>query len=211
VLQETIATGIDSTHHVRVTASPGTLADSIRIIETAASPNKFALAEIRVNGVNPITSDPTSISMTATIAIDASGVEYYFECTAGGGNDSDWQDSAEYIDAGLNSGTEYGYTVTARDKSTAQNIGDASVVAYATVGSVCSTCGDLDGSGGDVDLADFGLFAACWGVDPTVNLSCACANLVELGGNEIDLLDLQVLAELFLSSSSDYPPDCSTD
>jgi hypothetical protein len=52
VLQETIATGIDSTHHVRVTASPSTQADSIRIVETAALPDKFALAEIRVRGIN---------------------------------------------------------------------------------------------------------------------------------------------------------------
>jgi alpha-galactosidase len=210
VLQETIATGIDSTHHVRVTASPGTQADSIRIIETAGSPNKFALAEIRVSGVNLTASSPTSITMIATTAADVSGVEYYFECTAGGGNDSSWQDSETYTDSGLDAFTEYTYRVQARDKSLAQNATDFSAEASATTGSACPTCGDLDGSGGDVDLADFGLFAACWGVDPTVNSSCVCANLVELGGNEIDLLDLQVLAELFLSSSPDYPPNnCS--
>jgi hypothetical protein len=193
-----------------VTASPGTLADSIRIIETAASPNKFALAEIRVNGVNLIVSNPTSITMIATTADDARGVEYYFECTAGGGSDSDWQDSETYTDSGLTPNTTYTYKVMARDKSPDQNTTAASGEASATTGSVCSTCGDLDGSGGDIDLADFGLFAACWGVDPIANSSCACANLVELGGNEIDLLDLQVLAELFLSTSSDYPPNnCS--
>jgi hypothetical protein len=121
VLQETIATGIDSTHHVRVTASPSTQADSIRIVETAGSPNKFALAEIRVNGVDPIVSNPTSITMIATTAVDVSGVEYYFECTVGGGSDSGWQDSTIYTDIGLTPSTTYTYKVMARDKSAAQN------------------------------------------------------------------------------------------
>jgi hypothetical protein len=121
VLQETIASGIDSTHHVRVTASPGTLADSIRIVETAESPNYFALAEIRVNGVDPIAANPTSITMIATEADDVNGVEYYFECTAGGGSDSGWQDSVIYTETGLTPSTTYTYKVMARDKSPAQN------------------------------------------------------------------------------------------
>jgi hypothetical protein len=48
-------------------------------------------------------------------------VEYYFECTAGGGNDSGWQDSATYADTGLSSTTSYTYRVKARDKSANQN------------------------------------------------------------------------------------------
>ena len=55
--------------------------------------------------------------MTATTATDVSGVEYFFDCTAGGGNDSGWQDSASYTDTGLSSNTSYTYTVKARDKS----------------------------------------------------------------------------------------------
>lgn len=73
------------------------------------------------------------------------------------------------------------------------------------------TCGDIDGSGGDVDLGDLAEMAICWGVDPRVDSSCVCANLVEDGSNTIDLSDLQVFAELFLSTSEDYPPNnCST-
>ena len=72
------------------------------------------------------------------------------------------------------------------------------------------TCGDLDGSGGNADLVDYGLFANCWGENPLTNSSCASANLVEFDKHTIDLLDLCVLTELFLSSSSDYPPNCST-
>jgi hypothetical protein len=100
--------------------------------------------------------------------------------------------------------------VTARDKSAAQNSAAESTAESATT-TGCSTCGDLNGSGGDVDLVDFGLFADCWGEDPTVDLSCICANLVEDDDHIIDVSDLAVFAELFLNSSSDYPPnDCST-
>jgi hypothetical protein len=71
---------------------------------------------------SPPTADgPNSIRMTATTASDPSGVEYYFECTAGGGNDSGWQDSATYADTGLSSTTSYTYRVKARDKSASQN------------------------------------------------------------------------------------------
>ena len=69
----------------------------------------------------PYAASSTSISMTAATASDLSGVEYYFECTAGGGHSSGWQDSAAYIDSSLNPITQYTYRVKARDKSTAHN------------------------------------------------------------------------------------------
>jgi hypothetical protein len=70
----------------------------------------------------PLAADgPYSIRMTATTASDPSDVEYYFECTAGGGNDSGWQDSPTYVDSGLSSETLYTYRVKARDKSAGQN------------------------------------------------------------------------------------------
>ena len=59
--------------------------------------------------------------MTATTATDPGGVEYYFTCTAGGGNDSGWQDSSTYEDTGLSELTSYTYTAKARDKSSNQN------------------------------------------------------------------------------------------
>ncbi len=74
--------------------------------------------------------------MVATTATDAedSGVEYYFDETSEnpGGNDSDWQDSAEYVDTGLSPATESTYIVTARDKSAAHNATTASSPASAT-------------------------------------------------------------------------------
>lgn len=58
----------------------------------------------------------TEIEMTATAASHVNGVEYYFESTSGGGNDSGWQTDREYTDTGLTASTTYGYKVKARDK-----------------------------------------------------------------------------------------------
>ena len=82
--------------------------------------------------IPPTALSPATISMTATTATDDSGVEYKFICTAGGGNDSPWQDSTNYVDTGLTGDTEYTYTVIARDLSIAQNSNTVSVAASAT-------------------------------------------------------------------------------
>ncbi|MCP4047252.1 MAG: DNRLRE domain-containing protein, partial [Gammaproteobacteria bacterium] len=81
--------------------------------------------------VMPYSTGVDSISMTASTASDPSGVEYYFTCTAGGGNDSGWQDSTVYTDTGLQPDTSYTYTVTARDKSSNQNVTTASAAGSA--------------------------------------------------------------------------------
>jgi hypothetical protein len=80
----------------------------------------------------PESADPTTIGMMATTASDPSGVEYYFECTAGGGNDSGWQDSTTYVGSGLSPDTLYTYRVKARDKSANQNETDWSTEASVT-------------------------------------------------------------------------------
>jgi hypothetical protein len=61
--------------------------------------------------------------MKATTVSDLSGVEYYFDELSGtsGGSDSGWQDSASFIDTGLNADTTYTYRVRTRDKSANQN------------------------------------------------------------------------------------------
>jgi hypothetical protein len=82
--------------------------------------------------VVPTALDESSITMTAATASDVNGVEYYFDCTTGGGNDSGWQESPVYTDTGLSSGTGYTYQVQARDKSTGQNVTALSPAASAT-------------------------------------------------------------------------------
>jgi len=106
--------------------------DDFRVYDTALDANAIA-ALASVNDTTAPTPDPmtwatvpyavssSSISMIATTATDASGVEYSFDCTAGGGHDSDWQDSSTYTDTGLSASTQYTYKVQARDKSTNQN------------------------------------------------------------------------------------------
>jgi autotransporter-associated beta strand protein len=79
----------------------------------------------------PAAEDWETISMTATAATDANGVEYYFENTTLGTN-SGWQDSPAYTETGLAPGTTYNYTVKARDKSPALNETTASAPASAT-------------------------------------------------------------------------------
>ena len=80
----------------------------------------------------PYVTGSRSIEMVATTADDPAGEEYYFTCTAGGGNDSSWQDSTTYEDTGLTPETQYTYTVKARDKSPGQNETDPSSSASAT-------------------------------------------------------------------------------
>jgi hypothetical protein len=203
-----------------------TLATNVKLVITSGYAtgtyyNYWELGEFVVTGYISDPGDPeTEITMTAATAGDPSGVEYFFDCNTPGGHDSGWQDDVEYTDTGLDPGTEYCYTVTARDKATAQNTGAASGTACATttgdppVVTCDNTCGDLDGSGVNangfsVDLADFAKLAGCWDKDPSTNTDCICANLVEDSDDIIDLLDLRVFVELFLSTSSDYPPDCS--
>jgi len=65
--------------------------------------------------VNPTAASESSITMAATKAADASGVEYSFVCTAGGGHSSGWITSNQYTDNGLTAGTSYTYTVQTRD------------------------------------------------------------------------------------------------
>lgn len=70
-------------------------------------------------------ASPISIMLTATPASDASAVEYLFTNTVAG-TSSGWQSSSVYIDTGLVPGSNYTYTVQARDVSAATNMTAAS-------------------------------------------------------------------------------------
>jgi len=103
----------------------GTTAMSADLTAPTPDPMSFASA--------PAASGPSSISMVASTAYDPLGVEYYFTCTAGGGNDSGWQESASYTDTGLTAGTAYSYSVRARDKTPGNNETVASSAGSATI------------------------------------------------------------------------------
>jgi len=170
----------DETHG---TAAKNAMQDIIDLYYTpdtappTPDPMTFAIA--------PAATGTTSISMTATTATDASGVEYYFTCTAGGGNDSGWRDSPDYTDSGLSSDVVYSYMVKARDKSVNQN----------------DTCESVGGSAvidlydGKMGFSDFALFAKQW---MRTNCGfCVGADLTDDGAVGSD--DLQRFAWMWLA------------
>jgi hypothetical protein len=71
-------------------------------------------------------------------------------------------------------------------------------------------CGDVDGSGGDVNLSDFALLANCFGLDaPTSECrptEFACSDLNVDG--VVDLDDFGTFAALYGMASTGLPPDC---
>jgi pectate lyase len=114
--------------------------------------------------VAPYALDINSITMTATTAIDVSGVEYYFANITDPNHDSNWQDGTTYTDTGLTNDTTYTYSVIARDKSPNQNEtawsdeANATTVQYNCSGAIIS---DLD-ENCKVDYRDYALMAEHW-------------------------------------------------
>jgi uncharacterized repeat protein (TIGR02059 family) len=79
---------------------------------TPPTPNPMSFSTV------PAATAGNSITMTATLATDAtSAVQYLFDETSGnsGGTDSGWQTSRTYTDTGLLPGVNYSYMVQARD------------------------------------------------------------------------------------------------
>jgi hypothetical protein len=118
--------------------------------------------------VPPYSPGGYSITMTATAASDASGVEYYFMCVGGGGHSSGWQDSPVYTDAGLTEGVLYSYRVKARDKSSLHNTTESSAEFSATA--LRYSCGSPQAADFnadcEVDFLDLAVLAGPWAGDP---------------------------------------------
>jgi hypothetical protein len=72
-------------------------------------------------GGEPNAISDTQITMTATDAFDAQGVEYYFTNLCDANHNSGWQLSTTYTDTGLYPDTNYTYNVKARDKALVPN------------------------------------------------------------------------------------------
>ena len=69
-----------------------------------------------------------------------------------------------------------------------------------------SSCGDIDGSGGNVDLVDFASFAVCFNASPSSSAACACSDLN--GDGSINLQDFATLSLVFNGVSTNTPPNC---
>jgi len=157
------------------------LADGSVFDQATYSPNLKSTPDVTPPSPDPMEWDilpnatsSTSISMTARTATDPRGVEYYFDCTAGGGNDSDWQDSPTYEDTGLQPDTSYTYTVTARDKSANRNDTVSSSEASATTENSGSNLNVTILDGWSVD----GSYAT---QDATFNVSAGTNRIVVVG------------------------------
>ncbi len=145
---------------------------------------------------HPVSS--TSVSMTATAALDRSGVEYYFACTLGGGHDSGWQDSPTYVDTGLEPNTVYRYVVTARDENPNHNTTASSQPALVRT----ALLGDFEPDG-DVDFGDYSRFAFQW---PGGGGAESAGEADLDGDNDIDFEDLAILLGNWLNVAEQPPP-----
>jgi hypothetical protein len=71
----------------------------------------------------------------------------------------------------------------------------------------CSgTCGDINGSGGSVDLVDFASFAVCFGLSPNSSVACACSDMNHDGA--INLQDFATFSLIFNAVSTNTVPNC---
>ena len=69
-----------------------------------------------------------------------------------------------------------------------------------------TNCGDIDASGGIVNLVDFASFAVCFGQSPSVSTACACSDLNDDGA--INLADFATFTLIFNGTSTNSPPNC---
>ena len=67
-------------------------------------------------------------------------------------------------------------------------------------------CGDINGSGGLVNLVDFATFAVCFNLSPLLNVGCACSDLNQ--DCRINLVDFATFGVLFQEVSTNLIPDC---
>ncbi len=80
------------------------------------------------------------------------------------------------------------------------------VVAASSPAGCPNTCGDINGSGGNVDLVDFASFAVCFGQLPSSSTACACSDMNQDG--VINLLDFATFLLTFGVSSTNVLPNC---
>lgn len=106
---------------------------------------------------------------------------------------------------GINSLNEPSNTVAAN--SPTNYAGETGSVDASSPPAGCpNTCGDIDGSGGNVNLVDFATFALCFGGSPSVSTGCQCSDANDDG--VINLVDFATFTLNFGSSSTNSIPGC---
>jgi len=133
----------------------GVIIDQFTIFRNDASP---PTPEPAAFATPPTAVSQNGITMTATTGSDVSlPIQYYFDETSGnpGGSDSAWQTGTTFTDWGLNSDTQYTYTVKMRDSR--GNIGSASEPSSEKTMSRCDFNND-----GNVDYNDLEIFTLDW-------------------------------------------------
>ena len=101
--------------------------------------------------------------------------------------------------------------VPAFSPAVAANVGDAGQSFTFTVADSGCVCGDIDGSGGPVELADFATLALCYGLVAPSLPDCdpdafACSDLD--GDMVVDLADFATFATWFGIETTQKVPDC---
>lgn len=165
----------------------------------------------------PTTAGLTSITMAATAASDASGVEYYFANTSfpDQSRDSGWQSSPTFTQNRLRSATKFSYSVRTRDLSANLNESPPSLelkattddgdllpndweeAYFATLGA--SAGRDVDDWDGD-GLSDYHEWIA--GTDPTDRFSLLSAQLAVLAGGQLRITWSSVPGKSYTVTSS---------
>jgi hypothetical protein len=160
-----------------------------------------------------------------TLAVTYSCVQGWSTPGVDGNIDSDPQfadaelrlsEGSPCIDTGDNASVPPGF-VTDLDGRLRFRDGDGDTIAVVDMGAYefmsmtgnC-ICGDIDGSGGPVDLNDFGAFALCYGASgpgPGCDeATFACSDLNASG--QVNLSDFSTFAVLFGVTSTNEVPDC---
>ena len=84
--------------------------------------------------------------------------------------------------------------------------GNQRVQKFLDVNSCPFVCGDIDVSGGNVDLVDFASFASCFHASPFSSVACLCSDLD--GDGLINLVDFATFSLIFNGTSTNVPPNC---
>jgi hypothetical protein len=187
--------GDDDTGHfdyseITGTHNPGDVVYTYYMIDyNAPAPDPMTWASV------PAAISSSSITMTAAIATDTSGVEYFFHNVTDPNHDSGWQTGTSWTDTGLTADTTYSYQVKARDKSPNHN-----ETAFSTPAADAATwtTGDLNGDGA-IDLLDFAKFAAHWLETGCVTPDwCGGADLNQPLDDTVNFYDLEILVGSWL-------------